>query len=254
MTDRSTSEAQGAGALLRVVATGTTLVGNLIPLVGVLFWQWDTFQLLMLYWMETVILAFWTMRRLARLPADQAGNITINGRERPASNSMLVGFFTLHAGIFILVHLIFLWAMFSGEWLTKVHGPASFFRELFVANGLWLGLLFFLIAGWVSFHTEAKPAFQRRLEGKLQSTKFVEQTQKKTGGDAVGAVVATLYTRIFIMQIAIIFGAWFAGAIGSMAPLLLVIGLKTLIDLGLGSHVPLIKDLKFSAGNTSVER
>ena len=248
------SEVHGAGALLRLAATGTTLVGNLIPLVGVLFWQWDTFQLLMLYWMETVILAFWTMRRLARLPADQAGNITINGRERPANNAMLVGFFTLHAGIFILVHLIFLWAIFSGEWLTKVHGPASFFRELFVANGLWLGLLFFLIAGWVSFRTEAKPAFQRRLEGKLQSTKLVEQAQKKTGGDAVGAVVGTLYTRIFIMQIAIIFGAWFAGAIGSTAPLLLVIGLKTVVDLGLGSHVPLIKDLKFSAGNTSVER
>jgi hypothetical protein len=30
---------------------------------GVLYWQWDTFQLLMLYWMETVVLAFWTLMR-----------------------------------------------------------------------------------------------------------------------------------------------------------------------------------------------
>jgi hypothetical protein len=28
----------------------------------------------MLYWMETVIVAFWTRRRLARLPDGQAGN------------------------------------------------------------------------------------------------------------------------------------------------------------------------------------
>jgi hypothetical protein len=26
------------------------LIGNVIPLYGVLWWQWDTFQLLMLYW------------------------------------------------------------------------------------------------------------------------------------------------------------------------------------------------------------
>jgi hypothetical protein len=36
-------------------------IGNVAPLYGVLYWQWDTFQLLMLYWMETVILAFWTL-------------------------------------------------------------------------------------------------------------------------------------------------------------------------------------------------
>ena len=34
-------------------------IGNVTPLYGVLCWQWDTFQLLMLYWMETIILAFW---------------------------------------------------------------------------------------------------------------------------------------------------------------------------------------------------
>jgi hypothetical protein len=248
------SGTQDAGGVPRLAATALTLIGNLIPLFGVLFWQWDTFQLLMLYWMETVILAFWTLRRLARLPAGDAGNLTINGREQPASNSMLVGFFTLHAGMFILVHLIFLWVIFSSEWLKKVHGPASFFRELFLANGLWAGLLFFLVAGWVSFRTETRPVFQQRLDGKLQSTRFVEQAQKKAGGDAVGAVVGALYIRIVIMQIAIIFGAWFADAIGSMAPLLLVIGLKTLVDLGLGSSVPLVKDLKFTAGETSVGR
>jgi Family of unknown function (DUF6498) len=240
------------GGLPRLASTGITLVGNLIPLVGVLFWQWDTFQLLMLYWMETVILAFWTLRRLARLPPEDTGNITINGREQPASNAMLVGFFALHAGMFILVHLIFLWAIFSGEWLKKVHGPASFFGELFLANGLWIALVFFLLSGWIAFRIDTRPAFQDRLDAKLHSTKLVERAQKKAGGDAVGAVVGGLYIRIVIMQVAIIFGAWFAGAIGSMAPLLLVIVLKTLVDLALGSSVPLMKDMRFSSGNTSV--
>ena len=39
------------------------LIGNVTPLYGVLYWQWDTFQLLMLYWMETVVLAFWALMR-----------------------------------------------------------------------------------------------------------------------------------------------------------------------------------------------
>ena len=229
----------------RFAATAITLVGNLVPLVGVLLWGWDTFQLLMLYWMETVIVAFWTLVRLANLPAQATGIGSVDPRERPWTNIALVGFFTLHAGIFILVHLIFLWTLFSGEWLKKVHGPGSFFYELLVANGLWMALLLFLIAGWVSFRAGARLEFQQRLEGKLQSTKIVEPAQNKAGGDTVGAVVGTLYTRIVVMQIAIIFGAWFAGAIGSLAPLLLVIGLKTIIDLGLGSYVPLIKDIKF---------
>ena len=111
--------------MIRLSAPLSILVGliaNLIPLYGVLYWQWDTFQLLMLYWMETVIIAFWTIRRIARLPDDQLGTITVNGKTKAATHTTLCGFFTLHAGLFIFVHLVFLWLLFSGEWLKKVHG------------------------------------------------------------------------------------------------------------------------------------
>src|SRR5262245_17409030 len=47
-------------------------IGNVTALYGVLYWQWDTFQLLMLYWMETVILAFWTLMRLSMLSRGKA--------------------------------------------------------------------------------------------------------------------------------------------------------------------------------------
>ena len=56
----ATSRLARALWLLGLVAA---LIGNLTPLYGVLYWQWDTFQLLMLYWMETVVLAFWTLMR-----------------------------------------------------------------------------------------------------------------------------------------------------------------------------------------------
>jgi hypothetical protein len=226
------------------------LIGNLIPLLGVLLWDWDTFQLLMLYWMETVIVAFWTLRRLARLPAGQAGDITINGKTKPATNRMLVGFFSLHAGLFILVHLIFLLALFSGDWLKNVHGPASFFSELLLKNGIWVALLFFFIAAWIAFLVDSQTRFARNVEQRLQSSRVVARATEKT--DAVGGVVGALYVRIVIMQVAIIFGAWFANSIGSLAPLLLVITLKTLVDLALGCGIPTIKGAAYSSGSTSV--
>jgi hypothetical protein len=51
----------------RTLLLGLVAVGNVTPLYGVFYWQWDTFQLLMLYWRETVILAFWILMRRALL-------------------------------------------------------------------------------------------------------------------------------------------------------------------------------------------
>jgi len=208
------------------------LVGNLIPLGGVLYWGWDTFQLLMLYWMETTILAFWTMMRLSRLSGEECGTFTVNGVEKKATPLGLVGFFALHSGAFILGHLLFLWLMFSHEWLKTIHSAGDFFHGLFVANGIWIALLCMFIASGVSFFVNPKPAPGRSATGEKI--------------DPVGGIVAVLYLRIVIMQVAIIFGAWFSGFTGSLAPLLIVIGLKTLLDLGMASRIPVIKNLDFS--------
>jgi Family of unknown function (DUF6498) len=56
----ATSRLAHALGLLRLIAA---VMGNVIPLYGVLYWQWDTLQLPMLDWMETAILAFSTLMR-----------------------------------------------------------------------------------------------------------------------------------------------------------------------------------------------
>jgi hypothetical protein len=62
-------------------------------------------------------------------------------------------------------------------------------------------------------------------------------------------IVAALYTRIFIMQIAIILGALLSDFTGSLAPLVIVIVLKTVVDLALAAFTPL-KALLFASGET----
>jgi Family of unknown function (DUF6498) len=236
---------------IRTLSVVVGLVANLIPLYGVLYWGWDTFQLLMLYWMETVIIAFWTIRRIARLPIEELGTMTVNGRVQAATRKMLCGFFTLHAGAFIAVHLLFLWVLFSGEWLKKVHGVASFFDELFVANGLWIALVFMFASGWIAYRISASQGYPRAIERGLYPKKTLAQASDNAS-DTVGSIVGGLYVRIVIMQIAIIAGAIFARNYGSIAPLLIVIGFKTLADMAAsirGSSA--LGGMTLSSGNTS---
>jgi len=223
----------------RLASALVGLVANLIPLYGVLYWQWDTFQLLMLYWTETVIIAFWSLMRLSKLPEDRLGTMTVNGREQPATRKGLLWFFATHAGAFILAHLLFLWALFASGWLKNVHGAGGILHELFVANGIWLALIFMFVAGWIGFRSKtddslltASPATASPAQTSTVQSSPVDRSAKKAGADAVGAIVSTLYVRILIMQFAIIAGAMFAQSSGSLAPLLIVIGFKTLFDLG----------------------
>jgi uncharacterized protein DUF6498 len=214
---------------IRTLSVLVGLIGNLIPLYGVLYWQWDAFQLLMLYWTETVIVAFWTILGITRLPADQLGTIKVGGRPRPATHGLLCGYFTLVAGMFILGHLAFLWIMFSGEWLKKVSGASSILKELFVSDGLWLALIFMFVSAWISYLSS--PPTYLRAPARDRAPQQPSGWTEDAGSDAVGEVVGGLFVRIVIMQAAIIFGGMLARAYGSIAPLVIVIGCKTLVDL-----------------------
>ena len=224
-------------ALFASVPLVTSLIANLIPLYGVLYWQWDAFQLLMLYWSETVIVAFWTIAGITRVPVSQLGNITVNGRVRPATHKTLCGYFTLVAAIFILGHLLLLWVMFSSEWLKKVPATSSVLNALFVTDGLWLALIVMFVSAWLTHLGGAPPAHAGALEPAPGSMPPPAK-ELEAGSDAVGAIVGGLFVRIVIMQAAIIFGGMLAKSYGSMAPLLIVIGCKTLFEVGVASRGP----------------
>lgn len=209
------------------------LAGNLIPLAGLWSWGWDPFQLLMLYWMETVIVAGFALARIATVPKELLGTIKINGIERPATHRNMIELFGGLAATFISVHFLFLWLLFSGDWTTTVRGPISFVQAFVIDSGAWMPLLFALIAGAVAFVTSpTRPQAVRDLQARFTRSAVVEETPKL--GEAthgVGAAVGGMLGRIAILQVAVIFGAMIAKSYGSMAPLLIVIGIKTLFDL-----------------------
>ncbi len=57
--------------VVRLVTTLPSVAFNLTPLYGLHAWGWDAFQLLLLYWAETVILFASALARIAFIPAAQ---------------------------------------------------------------------------------------------------------------------------------------------------------------------------------------
>jgi Family of unknown function (DUF6498) len=183
------------------------------------------------------------MVRIGLLPQDRLGTMTVNGKVKKATRRMMLGFFSLHAGMFIAVHLLFLCLLFSGDWFKRLTGIGDFFETFYVTTGGWMVVLAALVVGGVEALTAKvppAPAKQTAAAAPATAPAFTfssgsgdkEEVTSVSSGDAVGAIVGALYGRIVIMQVAIIFGAWAANSYGSLAPLVIVIALKTLWDFG----------------------
>ncbi len=201
------------------------IAANLVPLLGVVFWDWDAFVLLILYWLETAVIAFWTIVRIATMPRDALGDIKFEGSRKPAAPLALAAFFTVHAGIFMAVHFMFLWELFSGDWSKTIHGPREFIDRIVIGTGLWIPLLvLFVVRGALMMFATVEPALARAF-------RFVPHAEKRGMLSPSETVLFGLYVRIFVMQVTIILGAWFAMLLGTSGAYAFLIAVKTTIDV-----------------------
>lgn len=208
-----------------------------------MFWGWDTFVLLMLYWIETVVIAFWTLMRIL-IGADFSGNIF----GEVLSRLFMFAFFLVHAGGFMLGHFIFLWTFYARDWSGRIQvtddlvkvAPLEFWDKMIVANGLLLPLAISLIGRGVAFVIEmARLPLWKRLVG-----------HDTIEGRSAGELVRGLYGRIVIMHLVILGGASLAQKYGALAPLVMLIVAKTIIDLWFFVRI----DLKGSGVRAAAQR
>jgi hypothetical protein len=218
------------GNLLSVVV----LIGvNLLPLIGVAFWGWSLMMVLVLYWLESGIVGAINVFKIARAeggagesPVEVNGNritIRLTGVASAMSRGPIIGFFILHYGIFWAVHgvFVFLMPLFAGLSNPSVDplapnfgiGPMDFGPLPFDGLVLSAGLLAasHVMSYFVNYigrgeYLRATPAGQ----------------------------MMSVYGRVVVLHVTIILGAVVIGAFGTpIAALVLLVGLKTLIDLGL---------------------
>lgn len=84
------------------------LIGvNLIPLAGALFWGWDVFTLLILYWLENGIVGVFNVLKMALAQGPLDTRSGPPEKVTTASRATLIPFFIIHYGIFWVVHGVF---------------------------------------------------------------------------------------------------------------------------------------------------
>lgn len=208
-----TSSGSALPARRNAITSSILILSNLVPLAGILFWGWDAFVLLCLYWLETAVIGFWTILRVATLSRDP-GSVAARSI---AGTLALSGFFTVHAGLFMTVHMVFLWTLFAGPWAERVHDARDFIRLIVIGMGLWIPLVALFVGQGAVFINDAVNRFV-----------FAKTLQ---GNTTIGDIMGGFYKRIVLMHLAIMGGAFVARMIGTTAPLIVLVLLKTAIEV-----------------------
>jgi hypothetical protein len=192
------------------------------------WWGWDAFEVLILYWMQTVLIVVFALLHIRKLPLAGLGEIKVNGVTRAATHRDLVLLFAAIGFMFCAAHLLFLWVFFSGDWSKSISGPVTFWHQFVIANGAWLALLLNVLGGLARYlATPPRSTLMQWIGARIG----LKQSNEPSG--KIDGLFMMLFIRIFAMQAAIIFGAMLLMSYGAKtAPLLILIGLKTLFDLG----------------------
>jgi hypothetical protein len=103
------------------VAVAALILANLVPLVGVLWFGWDVWGILIIYWLENGIYGLFNVLKMRKAegPEDESpraaadtrrrlNGFKVNGRSPSGTTkAALIPFFIMHYGIFWVVHGLF---------------------------------------------------------------------------------------------------------------------------------------------------
>lgn len=188
------------------VSAWVLLAANLVPVAGVLLWDWSVFALIALFWMENVIVGvFFILRMLLADPRDPA---------LWAAKLFMVPFFCFHYGMFTAIHGMFVFALFGGKaydapGLQVLEPALRAARDL----GLWLPLAALLASHGFSF------LWNYLWRGEFRRGQLT-------------ALMAKPYGRVVVLHLAIILGGIGTLALGSpLWALLVLLALKIGLDL-----------------------
>ena len=194
-----------------VGAVVALIVANLIPLVGVLFFGWSVWNILIVYWLENGIVGVFNVLKMAT--AQGTGlpeGLTANNRPTTETRkTRLIPFFIVHYGLFWVVHGIFVLTLpflFTGEpGSASGVNPAAI---LFAA--IVLGISHAVSYSWNYLHG-----------GEYRRTSAAQ-------------LMFAPYGRLLALHMTIILGAVAIGTTGAQsAAVAILVAIKIAIDLGL---------------------
>ena len=167
------------------------LVGaNLVPLFGVLLWDWPMFDVMALYWAENVIAGVLTVVRMVIAS--------------PVAGTFMGAFFCVHYGMFCFVHGIFVAALFGGSLLNEpqhgIFGLGLLLDEL-ATPALRLAILSLAISHGASL--------------------FIHGAERNADSAALNRIMRRPYGRMAVLHVTLLFGGFAVFEMG--APVLALI-------------------------------
>jgi hypothetical protein len=128
------------------------IASNALPVFGILFLGWSVSGVMVLYWLENIIVGFFTVLKMAfsrggagsssRRQGDVSSGSPVHGISS-VMKLMLIPFFCVHFGLFCLVHGAFVAALFlpdfhtSTVWQPLLAGLAVPFIGLLASHGFY---------------------------------------------------------------------------------------------------------------------
>jgi hypothetical protein len=202
--DEQAASASGSGLAL--------VAANLLPLAGVLFFHWDLSSVMLLFWAESGVIAFYTVLKMAFVGRFMA--------------MFAIPFFVGHFGGFMAAHFLLIYMLFLH---TSGSTPEPAIRDTLgvIFTPLWTSIAALFISHGMSF-----------------ASNFVGR--REYAGTTMAVLMSAPYNRIMVMQLVLIFGGWIILLTKSPMPaLVLLVSVKTALDYA--AHVKERK--RFAAGH-----
>lgn len=173
------------------------IIVNIIPLIGVLYFDWQLFIIVMLYWLENVVIGVITaLKMLSTYHALIIEKI------------FMTGFFSVHYGFFCFVHGSILVSIFGTDKSTELH-----LAKIISDNGLYIALAALIASHLLSY---------------LQNFILNGEIKKQKLADLMTAP----YKRIFVLHMFILVGGLILDKFGeNQLGLLTLTIVKIIIDL-----------------------
>ena len=193
------------------------MAANVVPLIGVVALGWGVYDVMLIYWLENGVVGAFTLLRM------------VTAGRTPASVLFMGPFFTVHYGMFWLVHGVFVVSLFgpAGPFVGSTGGapapgptlpfPLPIAGEIPLVAG----------AGW------ALAAL-----GLSHGVSFVQNWLLGGERDGVdpGALMQRPYGRVVVLHLTLIAGAFFVMALG--APVLALVSMVVLkIGVDAAAHL-----------------
>ena len=165
---------------------------NIVPLFGVLFKGWDPKQMFLIYCLETVIIGFYNILKMAIVTVFKKKHVwENNGNMLMVSGWFFILFFILHYGLFVTVQMS-IFSGVSGFGSEGTFGPFSF---VFHINRYLTQDTKVVLYGFILVY------------GLRTVMEFIVTGQYRT--ISMGHLMFQPYLRIFIQQFVVILGSMF---------------------------------------------